>query len=139
MNIRPLPALFAALGLAAASQAGAQALTAYTPPPPVGGDVVITALLPWGGEARSEPVFFRDLDLRSEAGGRTLLNRIRGAARRTCDPMFTVPGSFDDRADYFYCFKTAVSQAVADLNIPSLKRAFETTGQGDQPRGSPPR
>jgi UrcA family protein len=131
------PALFVAVGLGSASQAGAQALTAFIPPPPIGGNIVVTALLPWGGETRAEPVYYGDLDLRTDSGANTLLNRIRTSARRTCNPPSRVPGSFDDRADYDNCFRTAVSQAVADMNIPALRHVYEHRGKGDSPRGRP--
>ncbi len=138
MKIRPLPAVFVALGLAVAGQAGAQPLTAYSPPPPVGKNISIIAFLPWGGETRAEPVRYNDLDLSSDAGAATLLDRIRGAARRTCSPSSTVPDTFGDTLNFQQCFGDAVAQAVAGLNIPTLTHVYETTGKGSSPRGRGP-
>jgi UrcA family protein len=72
----------------------------------------------------SAKVKYRDLDLSSADGVRVLYKRIEGAARRVCnedalqgDPMW--------HSHWRYCFKTAVANAVKDVNNQWLTAMYQ--------------
>jgi UrcA family protein len=107
----------AALGFAAAmtTAAGAQ---------PIGG-VTVRGLPPNDVQVQSKAVQFRDLDLSSRAGARTLFHRIRNAAAEVCDPR---PAHLDnlrdykDYQDFARCEVDGINLAVAEVNSPALAR-----------------
>ena len=70
-------------------------------------------------KVKSTTVSFADLDLSKAAGAQTLYNRIKVAARRVCGPAarytYGVPNSA-----FIKCFETAVADAVAQVDRPSL-------------------
>ena len=60
-------------------------------------------------------VKFGDLDLGTSEGVRTLYGRIESAARRVCN-QDAEPGDPRWHSHWRYCFKTAVANAVRDVN-----------------------
>ena len=73
------------------------------------GDTIVT---------KSQVVHFSDLNLSSDAGIRTLYQRIRGAAQRVC-------GDADrslrlEQPNYQTCVRKAVDDAVSQVNKPAL-------------------
>jgi UrcA family protein len=74
-------------------------------------------------ELKHRTVNFADLDINSEAGARTLMTRIRGAARQVCRPE--PKGSLSDRENYRTCLSGAMSTAVTQLDNPHVKQAFD--------------
>jgi UrcA family protein len=107
----------AALGAAAA-------LTTAASAQPVGG-VTVRALPPADVQVQSKAVYYRDLDLNSRDGARTLFHRIREAASEVCDPR---PAHLDnlrdyrDYQDFAHCQIDGINLAVAEANIPALTR-----------------
>src|SRR6185503_10744454 len=89
---------------------------------PVGG-VIVRGLPPNDVKVQSKAVYFRDLDLNSRAGARTLFHRIRNAASEVCDPR---PAHLDNIADYkdyqdfARCEIDGINLAVAEVNSPAL-------------------
>ena len=69
------------------------------------------------GDAYSITVQFADLDLDRDAGVATLYVRIRGAARRVCEPQLNDPLAMPTYGD---CVKRAVTAAVARIDTPRL-------------------
>lgn len=65
----------------------------------------------------SVTVSFADLDLSKPAGAQTLYKRIRAAARRVCGPVDTHVAV---RRWSGECFETAIDDAVAKVDRPSL-------------------
>jgi UrcA family protein len=107
----------AALGFAAAMTTSAAAQ-------PIGG-VTVRGLPPNDVQVQSKAVQFRDLDLSSRAGARTLFHRIRNAAAEVCDPR---PAHLDnlrdykDYQDFARCEVDGINLAVAEVNSPALAR-----------------
>ncbi len=62
-------------------------------------------------------VGFRDLDLNTIEGARTLYGRISAAAKKVCGYQGT---ALTDRAIWQGCYRDAVSGAVARVNSPLL-------------------
>lgn len=128
--IKLLPALITAAGLAVAGYASAQPFNsdygpdAYQP----SNDIVVTAP-PWrpDAEVRSVGVRVDDLNLATHAGAFTLLNRIRSAASRVCNPTPTSHDGFNDVSDYQRCFRRAVYDAVAEVDAPTLQDVYYET------------
>jgi UrcA family protein len=67
---------------------------------------------------KSTVVRFGDLNLESEAGARTLYERIRAAARQVCDD--TSGSLLFEARTYHACFDNAVNSAVNKVNRPTL-------------------
>ena len=67
-----------------------------------------------GREVRQQRVSYADLNLRTEAGARTLLGRIQGAAKRVCAPEPSPP-DLTEQADFKTCLHDANAGAVAQL------------------------
>lgn len=61
-------------------------------------------------------VSFGDLDLQSEGGARTMLQRIRHAAKSICD--FNLDDEWQGRVRYMRCVRDITQHAVARLNNP---------------------
>lgn len=105
----------AAFGLAAA-------MTTAVAAQPIGG-VTVRALPSPDVQVQSKSVYFRDLDLSSRAGARTLFHRIRNAAAEVCDPR---PAHLDNLRDYVSyqdfagCQLDSINLAVAEVNSPAL-------------------
>jgi UrcA family protein len=88
-----------------------------------------TALFAYGASAeqtsvRSVTVSFADLDLSKAAGAQALYKRIKVAARRVCGSQ----GSYmylASRSVWRKCYDTAVAEAVADVDRPSLTALYK--------------
>jgi UrcA family protein len=99
-------------------------LTTVAAAQPVGG-VIVRGLPPNDIRVQSKPVYYRDLDLTSRAGARTLFHRIRNAAAEACDPR---PAHLDnlrdytDYQDFARCEMNGITVAVAEVNSPALSR-----------------
>ena len=116
------PALATALGLALAATAGAAAFAQ-----PLANEIVVDSPSPLqpGHELRHATVKFADLNINTEAGARTLVGRIRGAARRVCAPEPHSSASLRDRQNFSQCRTGAMSTAVAQLNNPHVQQAYD--------------
>jgi UrcA family protein len=101
-----LAGLVAAVAWQAAPAAKAQS--------PSVSEVIVRGVTHAGREVRQQRVSYADLNLRTEAGARTLLARIQGAAKRVCSPQ-PAPPDLTDQADYKTCLRDANGDAVADL------------------------
>lgn len=75
----------------------------------------------------STHVSYRDLNVQSEGGARTLLRRIHYAARMVCEGY--LDGGWQGRAQFFACMRDATDGAVAKLNSP-LVSAMNGAGRG---------
>lgn len=73
-------------------------------------------------EARSVLVRYGDLDLRAEAGAKTLLTRLNTAGSKAC--RASARGVMAVKAT-LNCRTEAVKQAVADVNAPLVTAAYE--------------
>ena len=73
---------------------------------------------PAGQAVKMQAVSFADLDLSKPAGAQTLYKRIKAAARVVCGPVdhysYMTPKAFRE------CFETAIADAVAQVDRPSL-------------------
>jgi UrcA family protein len=78
-------------------------------------------------ETYSTRVSYGDLNLQSEAGARTMFQRIRHAARSVCE--VNMDGAWDGRVRYFDCVRDATNGAVSRLNSP-LVSAMNGEGRG---------
>ena len=67
---------------------------------------------------RSVTVSYRDLDLKTIEGARTLYQRLKGAARTVCEGSGV--GGVQDVVGFRACFDAALSEAVAKVNTPFL-------------------
>ena len=83
---------------------------------------VCTCLVAHGAPAaqavKMQAVSYADLDLSKPAGAQTLYKRIKAAARVVCGPAdhysYMTPKAFRE------CFETAIADAVAQVDRPSL-------------------
>ncbi len=66
---------------------------------------------------QAETVSYVDLDLGHEAGAKTLLARISGAAKRVCGPA---PDTHESNTPYRHCVNSAVDRAVTEVNRPTV-------------------
>lgn len=66
-----------------------------------------------GEQIQSETVSYADLDLSRDAGVRTLMARLNGAARNVCGPM---PDPREWASPYQACVNSAVDRALADVS-----------------------
>jgi UrcA family protein len=73
---------------------------------------------------RSVTVSFADLDLSKAAGAQALYKRIKFAARRVCGSQggYTYLAS---QSAWRKCYDTAVANAVADVDRPSLTALYK--------------
>ena len=80
--------------------------------------VLCVAQVPAGEPGpRSVTVSFRDLDLTTVTGARTLYQRLKNAAQSVCDqPRIGIEGY----RVWHACYDTALSDAVAKVNSPLL-------------------
>jgi UrcA family protein len=69
-------------------------------------------------ETVSIKVQYSDLNLSSDAGARTMLRRIRHAAKEACGPDTTDPWVYD--YEYIPCVNAAVADGVARLGNPTV-------------------
>jgi UrcA family protein len=77
-------------------------------------EVIVRGVTHTGREIRQQKVAYADLNLRTEAGARTLLDRIQGAAKKVCSPE-PAPPDLTDQADYKTCLRDADAGAVEEL------------------------
>ena len=77
-------------------------------------------------DTRSTRVSYADLNLQSEAGARTMFQRIRHAARSVCE--INLNDEWDGRVQYFACVRDTTDRAVATLNSP-LVAAMNGSGR----------
>ncbi len=87
-----------------------------------------------GGQAQAAPpdeevsahVSYRGLDLSAPDDARTLLSRIRAAARTVCQS----DNGFTEQIDRSYrrapCAEATIAEAVADLNNPMVTAAYRS-------------
>jgi|WetSurMetagenome_2_1015567.scaffolds.fasta_scaffold182062_2 UrcA family protein len=121
----------AACGLMAAAASVANAQAAATRPAPAapsaaaGNEIIVRAegRTPPGTEVRGQAVSYADLNLHSDHGARTLLNRINTAARQVCSPQ--PRGGLSDRTNYNTCVHNATLHAVQSVNAPTLELAYK--------------
>ncbi len=69
-------------------------------------------------------VSYRDLDLSTASGVQVLYKRIEGAARRVCNQDVDSADSMW-HSHWRYCFKTAVANAVKDVNNQWLTAMYQ--------------
>ena len=86
-------------------------------------EVTVRGLTHAGREVRQQRVSYADLNLRTEAGARTLLGRIQGAAKKVCSPE-PAPPDLTDQADYKTCLHDAQDGAVAELGNPRVSALY---------------
>lgn len=77
-----------------------------------------------GPTAASAVVRFRDLDLSTDVGVRTLYKRIEGAAERVC--FFDTPAGIDQQARYFACCEDTVANALKQIDDARLVALHRT-------------
>src|SRR5438477_435182 len=75
-------------------------------------------------ETRSRLVRFADLDLSRMDGARTLMHRIRAAARDVCSPEPSRTTDFAEMSDYRQCMIEAMDGAVAQAGSPLLDELY---------------
>ncbi len=69
---------------------------------------------------RQEVVSFADLNLKTESGAKTLLTRIKFAARRVCGVNDAGLMAIEFRGERNRCAKDATARAVADVGARSI-------------------
>lgn len=69
---------------------------------------------------RQAVVSFADLDLETQAGAKTLLNRIKSAARRVCGVYDGGHIAMEFRAQLHRCADQATARAVADVDARTI-------------------
>jgi UrcA family protein len=69
---------------------------------------------------RQAVVSFADLDLETQAGAQTLLNRIKFAARRVCGVYDAGLLAMEFRAQLHRCAAQATARAVADVDARTI-------------------
>ena len=74
-------------------------------------------------ETHSKTVSYADLDLGREAGARTLLQRISGAAKVVCGPEAQTR-DLQDAKFYKSCTQQAADRAVASVNNPGVSALY---------------
>ena len=115
----------AAFGLmGVASVAVAQPAAAPAAPAATSDEVTVRAegRPPPGTQLRGQVVSYSDLNLHTDHGAKTLLNRINAAARQVCSPQ---PRDLRDRANYNRCMHDARMHAVQSINAPTLDLAYK--------------
>ena len=65
---------------------------------------------------RQSVVSYADLDLQTEAGSKTLLTRIKSAARRVCGVYDAGPIPLEFRAQLQSCARQATARALAEVD-----------------------
>jgi UrcA family protein len=119
----------AACGLmaAAASVADAQPTTSTTRPATQSNipEIIVRSEAPPapGTEVKSKVVNYGDLNISSDQGARTLLNRISAAAKQVCMPM--PKKGITDTTNYNKCVDRATLHAVQGVNAPTLEYAYK--------------
>ncbi len=108
-------------GLAAASAAISLQLVSTASAQPSAGQLSVIAHKAAQEGVRAKVVSFADLDLSKEAGARTLLRRIRSAARDVCGPE----GRELAERGFHTCFRRAISGAVMELDNPVVVAVYE--------------
>jgi UrcA family protein len=68
---------------------------------------------------RSVTVKYGDLNLKNEAGTKTLYDRIRFAARKACTLEYE-PSFLSQTSNKQHCIHTAIDEAIMKVNSPSL-------------------
>jgi UrcA family protein len=69
---------------------------------------------------RQAVVSYADLNLETESGARTLLTRIKSAARRVCGVNDVGLMAIEFRAQLHRCAEQATARAVADVDARSI-------------------
>jgi UrcA family protein len=75
----------------------------------------------------SRTVYFADLNLQSEAGAATLLNRISKAARIVCDIPPPGASNIHPKNGRHQCRRDAIQNAVASLDHPVVTAVYENS------------
>jgi UrcA family protein len=71
-------------------------------------------------QAKQEVVSYADLNLETESGAKTLLRRIKFAARRVCGVHEAGLIAIEFRAQLHRCAEQATARAVADVDARSI-------------------
>lgn len=66
----------------------------------------------WKPEVRDKVVSYADLDLNTEAGQKTMFNRLKVASRHVCGPKSAASVA---RAQYKRCYDEAMTSALSNL------------------------
>jgi UrcA family protein len=69
---------------------------------------------------RQAVVSYADLDLETEAGSKTLVRRIKSAARRVCGVLDAGLIAIEFRAQLHRCAEQATARAVADVDARTV-------------------
>jgi UrcA family protein len=69
---------------------------------------------------RQSVVSYADLDLQTEAGAKTLISRIKFAARRVCGVNDAGLMAMEFRAQLHRCAEQATARAVADVDARTI-------------------
>jgi len=72
-------------------------------------------------ELRTATVAYADLDLNRDAGALVMLQRIRSAAKRVCEPE---PTTLAERSAYRICYDSALSDALSGLHNPRVSALY---------------
>jgi UrcA family protein len=86
-------------------------------------EVVVRGVAHGGREVRQQKVSYADLNLRTDAGARTLLDRVQGAAKKVCAPEPS-PNDLTQQTDFKTCLHDAVAGAVAELGNPTVSALY---------------
>jgi UrcA family protein len=86
-------------------------------------EVTVRGLAHAGREVRQQRVSYADLNLPTDAGARTLLGRIQGAAKNVCAPQ-PAPPDLNQQDDYKTCLRDARDGAVAELGNPRVSTLY---------------
>ncbi len=72
-------------------------------------------------ELRTATVAYADLDLNRDAGALVMLQRIRSAAKKVCEPE---PTTLAERSAYRTCYNSALSDALSGLHNPRVSALY---------------
>jgi UrcA family protein len=90
-------------------------------------EVVVNGERTDGEAIRHQTVYYADLDLRRDAGARTLLARIRGAATNVCEPDPSIH-DLKDQWNHRICLYDAVSGALHVVDNPRVADLYDGEG-----------
>jgi UrcA family protein len=90
-------------------------------------EVVVNGASTNGEAIRHQWVYYADLDLRREPGARTLLARIRTAARNVCEPDPSIH-DLKDQTQYRVCMYDAISGALRRVDDPRVANLYDGEG-----------
>jgi UrcA family protein len=74
-------------------------------------------------ETASTAVHYGDLNLGSQAGAKTMLQRINAAANKVCEPQADI-GDLTGFGEWRKCVSTSIRNAVQSLDAPMVTAAY---------------